>query len=153
MLRVTKLCPHTGHVHMPRIVSVYAGGVGFFGRFVYSGAEWRVDPSADGELAIDIHDSDIATVDFRSAAGEGRLYLGVLPGDYFGTGDDDVDPDAEAAALAAWAREALGAEVTADEIRPLLAEEGDVEPVDDFVEETVARLIRLLGLPLPDGLD
>jgi hypothetical protein len=40
--------------------------VGYFGRFVYSDGAWRDEPTAEAFLAVDIHDSDIATVDFRS---------------------------------------------------------------------------------------
>jgi hypothetical protein len=118
--------------------------MGFFGTFEYGG----------GSLVIDVHDSDFATVDYRSAAGEGRCYLGFQPRDYFEdpTASDDVDLDREAAGLAGWARETLGVEVAATQIRPLLAEAGTVEPADDFVEETVARLLRLLQLPVPDEL-
>jgi hypothetical protein len=42
--------------------------------------------------------------------------------------------------------------VPASQIQPLLAEEGAEEPADDFVEETVMRLIQLLQLPAPNDL-
>jgi hypothetical protein len=32
--------------------------MGFFGKFVYSDGDWRDETTADGFLAIDIHDSD-----------------------------------------------------------------------------------------------
>lgn len=128
--------------------------MGFFGRFVYSDGAWRDDPAAEAFLAIDIHDSDIATVDFRPATAAGRFYLGFQPRDYWEDPDasDPVDADSEAAGLSSWAHEVLGVSVPAEQIRPLLAEDGVEEPDDDFVEETVMRLIQLLRLPLPEGL-
>ena len=129
--------------------------MGLFARFVYSDGEWRDDEAADGLLVIDIHDSDIATIDFRSATTKGRFYLGFQPRDYWEDpkAGEVVDADAEVANFGAWAEEALGVRVTAADIRPLLAGDGAEEPADDFVEETVARLIRLLRLPRPPELD
>ena len=40
----------------------------------------------------------------------------------------------------------------ADDVRELVAEDGAAEPADDFVEDTAARLLALLGLPLPPAL-
>ena len=57
--------------------------MGFFGRFVYSDGAWRDDPAADAFLVVDIHDSDIAIVEFRSATTAGRFYLGFQPRDYW----------------------------------------------------------------------
>jgi hypothetical protein len=48
--------------------------------------------------------------------------------------------------------EVLDVRVPAAQIRPLLAEDGAEEPQDDFVEQTVIRLIELLQLPVPDSL-
>jgi len=128
--------------------------VGFFGRFIYSDGEWRDEPAAEAFLAIAIHDSDIATVDFRSASTAGCFYLGFQPKDYWADPEASkpVDADAEAARLSAWASEVLHRHVSADEIRALLAEDGVEEPEDDFVEETVLRLIQLLRLPVPADL-
>jgi hypothetical protein len=39
-----------------------------------------------------------------------------------------------------------------DDVRELVAEEGVGEVGEDFVEDDVARLIHLLGLPLPPAL-
>ena len=129
--------------------------MGLFARLVYSDGEWRDDETAEGLLVIDIHDSDIATIDFKSATTKGRFYLGFQPRDYWDDpkASEIVDADTEVANFGAWAREALGLRVAAAEIRPLLALDGADEPVDDFVEETVARLIRLLRLPVPQQLD
>ena len=44
-------------------------------------------------------------------------------------------------------------DVEAKHVRRLLAEEHVEEPEDTFVEETVERLVRLVGLPIPDGLE
>jgi hypothetical protein len=78
--------------------------VGFFGRFIYSDGAWRDQP-ADAFLAIDFHDSDVATVDFQSASTAGRFYLGFQPRDYWGDPEasDPVDAEAQAAGLSAWA--------------------------------------------------
>ncbi|CAA9509775.1 MAG: hypothetical protein AVDCRST_MAG91-1556 [uncultured Sphingomonadaceae bacterium] len=128
--------------------------MGFSGRFVYSEGAWRDDPGDEPFLAIDIHDSDIATVDFHSAAAAGRFYLGFQPRDYWEDPDasEPVDADAEAASLSAWVKDVLDLSVEPTEIRPLLAEDGVEDPKDDFVEETAARLIQLLRLSLPDDL-
>jgi hypothetical protein len=127
--------------------------VGFFGRFIYSDGAWRDEPAAVF-LAIEIHDSDIATVDFRSASTAGRFYLGFQPRDHCGDPEASelVDAEPEAASLSVWASEVLQLSVAADQIRTLLAEDGVEDPEDDFVEETVLRLIQLLLLPVPDGL-
>jgi hypothetical protein len=130
--------------------------VGFFGTFVYSAdAGWSDSPSGDVWLRIDIHDSDVATVDYRpSASGLGRFYLGFDPCDYFGdpAAGGPVDRDAEATAFVEWAKLAVGAAITKEAVLPLLAEAGATEPADDFVEDTARRLIRLLNLPLPQDL-
>jgi len=42
--------------------------------------------------------------------------------------------------------------VPPSQIEPLLAADGVEEPEDDFVEETVMRLIQLLDLPAPADL-
>ena len=127
--------------------------MGYFGKFVYSNGAWRDQPAA-AFLAIDIHDSDIATVDFQSASAAGRFYLGFQPKDYWDDPEasDPVDTEAEAANLRAWASEVLQLSVSAKEIRALLAEDGVEDPEDDFVEETVLRLIQLLRLPVPEDL-
>lgn len=129
--------------------------MGLFGRFVYSEGEWRDEAAGNAYLAIDIHDSDIATVEYRPAPGQGRFYLGFQPRDYFEDPDasETVEADAEVDGLVRWAQRVLGIEVVAAQVRPLLAEDGTIEPADDFVEETTVRFIRLLGLPLPAELD
>jgi len=60
-----------------------------------------------------------------------------------------VDLDAEATAITMWASQVLGTEVVPDDVLPLLAGAGVTEPADDFVEETVVRLLSLLNLPIP----
>ena len=89
---------------------------------------WGGEPADGASLAIDIHDREDPDA------------------------SDPVDADSEAASLSVWAKEVLNLSVAADQIRPLLAEDGVQEPEDDFVEETVLRLIRLLELPVPDDL-
>jgi hypothetical protein len=122
----------------------------------YSDGEWRAgDEDATGEfLVIDIHDSDIATVDHAPATAAGRFYLGYQPRTYFENPDasEPVDNEAEAASFAAWAREVLGVEVAAADVLPLLAVEGEIDARDDFVEETVSELLKLVGLPVPQEI-
>lgn len=101
-------------------------------------------------LTVDIHDSDIATISFEPGPEAGGLvYLGYQPRDYFedDTASADVDLDRQAAALADWARDVTGAQVDSAAIRTLLAEDRVEEPVDVFVEDAVARLFELLGVP------
>jgi len=56
--------------------------VGFFGRFVYSEGAWRDEAIGGDYLAIDIHDSDITTIEYRPVPEHGRFYLGFQPRDY-----------------------------------------------------------------------
>jgi hypothetical protein len=126
--------------------------VGYFGTFIYRDGEWREHGGDDAELVVDIHDSDIATVDYRPAPpGPGRFHLGVQPRDYFADPDANrpFDVAAEIDGFLDWAERTLGRAAAADDVRPLVAEDGAAVPTDDFVEDTAARLIGLLGLPLP----
>ncbi len=121
----------------------------------WGGGAWGGDPADEPSLTVEVHDSDLATVTYRPAPeGLGRFYLGFQPRDYYDDPAESapVDLEAEAAAFAAWA-EGIGADdVRPSEVRALLAEEGVEDPPDVFVEETVDRLLRLVGLPVPDGL-
>ncbi len=123
----------------------------------HSDGHWREsEPSNEPYLFIDVHDSDIATVDYRPAPNAaGRFFLGTEPRIYF---EDDgasesVDREAEAMGFAQWARQVHGRDIGAADILALMApEDEDDEPEDDFVEETVDRLLDLIGLPLPEGM-
>jgi hypothetical protein len=129
--------------------------VGYFGTFIYRDGEWREHGGETAELVVDIHDSDIATVDYRPAPpGLGRFYLGVQPRDYFADPDASrpLDVPAEVDGFVGWAERTLGRAPRPDAVRRLVAESGTAEPADDFVEDTAARLIGLLGLPLPPAL-
>lgn len=123
-------------------------------KFTYGGGTWGGDPAATPSLTIEVQHGDIAVVDYLpSPTAAGRFYLGFQPRDFFDDPDESapVDIDAEAECFAAWA-ELVGAEdVQPNEVRRLMAVEGG-EPDDTFVEETVVRLLRLVNLPLPDGL-
>ena len=128
--------------------------MGYFGTFTFARGTWSGDVGSEPSLTIEIHDSDIATIDYRAPrSGVGRCYLGTQPREYFEDPDasDLIDVDSEARRLGEWAAEALGSPVDAALIRPLLAEEG-VDPPDDFVEETVHRLCEVLGLPVPAAI-
>ena len=124
-----------------------------FGTFTYSEGRWgRGRPTAVPFLIVDVHDSDVATVDYRSTdASGGRFYLGYEPRFYFdepGAGPP-VDTQAEAQGFARWVREAEDRDVDPAEVRPLLASPTGTPPEDETVEETVERLLGLTGLPLP----
>ncbi len=132
--------------------------MGFFGNFAYSGGAWACEkPNGEPSLVIDIHDSDIATVDYAPATGgaSGRFYLGVEPRIYFedNKANAPVDAAAEARGFAEWVRQAQGRDVEPAAIERLLASgASDAEPQDVFVEETVEKMLVLCGLPLPDEL-
>ena len=85
--------------------------------------------------------------------GLGRFYLGYQPRDYFEDPDASwpVDVPAEVDGFVGWVTETLGSAPDPDDVRPLVAEQAAV-PEHDFVEDAAARLIRLLGLPLPPAL-
>jgi hypothetical protein len=128
--------------------------VGLFGKFAYSDGRWSTDgPTAVPFLLIDVHDSDVATVDYRAAdASGGRLFLGYEPRFYFDEpgAATPVDTTTEAEGFAAWAREATGADVDPVDVRALLASPDGAPPTDETVEETVGKLVTLAGLPAPD---
>lgn len=131
--------------------------MGLMARWTYHDGRWR-----DGEhrrapyLVVDVHDSDIAIVEFAPAADEHDwLCLGYEPRDYFERPDMHPPLDRERAArgFATWVREVTGGEVDAAEVRALLAVRSDEPPLDDFAEETLLRLLALAGLPVPPELD
>jgi hypothetical protein len=128
--------------------------VGLFGKFAYSDGRWSTDgPTAVPFLLIDVHDSDVATVDYRGAdASGGRFFLGYEPRFYFDEpgAATPVDTAAEAEGFVAWAREATGTDVDPADVRSLLASPDGAPPTDETVEETVEKLLTLAGLPLPD---
>ncbi len=123
-----------------------------FGKFAYSAGRWSTDgPTAVPFLLVDVHDSNIATVDYRAAdASGGRFFLGYEPRVYFEEPDAGapVDVDAEAEGFARWLRDAAGREVEPAEVRRLMAAPDGAPPEDVVVEETVTRLLTLAGLPL-----
>ena len=130
------------------------GAVGRFGKFAYSAGRWSTDgPTAVPFLLLDVHDSSVATIDYRSPdASGGRFFLGYEPRFYFDEPDaaSPVDTVAEAEGFAAWAREAAGREADPDDVRALMASPDGAAPADVFVEETVVRLLDLVGLSAPD---
>ena len=130
------------------------GPVGHFGKYAYSAGRWSTGgPTAVPFLLIDIHDGDIATVDYRAAdASGGRFFLGYEPRVYFEESDaaPPVDTRAESEGFAAWVKDVSDMDVDPDDIQQLLAHADGSPPKDDSVEETVERLLALAGLPLPD---
>ncbi|MEZ0447129.1 hypothetical protein [Cellulomonas sp. ICMP 17802] len=124
--------------------------------FVYGDGTWGGDPAVTPSLSIEVQDGDIATVRYQPAPeGLGRFYLGFQPRDFFDdpAESEPVDLGAEAEAFAGWALLVGAVDVEAKHVRRLLAEEHVDEPEDTFVEETAQRLVRLVGLPVPDGLE
>ena len=131
--------------------------MGSFATFVFSAGEWTgQDASAEPHLVVDVHDSDIATVDYRPAGdAAGRFYLGFQPRVYFEDPEASapIDLEAEARGFARWAQLATGRAVDPADVLPLLApDDEDADPEDLFVEDTVTRLLELTGVPVPEEL-
>jgi hypothetical protein len=128
--------------------------VGYFGKLAYSDGRWSIGgPTAVPFLLIDVHDSDIATVDYRAAdATGGRFFLGYEPRIYFEEPDAGapVDVRAESVGFARWVRESQGTDVDSAEVQRLMASPDGAPPEDDVVEQTVEKLLALAGLPLPE---
>jgi hypothetical protein len=128
--------------------------VGLFGKFAYSAGRWSSDgPTAVPFLIVDVHDSRIATVDYRAAdATGGRFFLGYEPRIYFEEPDAGapVDTVAEADGFARWVLEAEGRAVDPAEVQRLMAAPDGAPPEDEVVEDTVVRLAVLAGLPAPE---
>jgi len=130
--------------------------MGFFGTFVYSSGTWGEAATSDEYLGIDVHDSSIATIDYRpTGAGHGRFYMGYEPRHYFEdpTANQPVDLAIEMRGFTSWTDRVAGVQLTDEQLAPLFADPGGGEPEDVFVEDTVVRLLRLLGLPLPADLE
>ena len=128
--------------------------MGYIGKLAYSDGRWSTGgPTAVPFLLVDVHESHIATVDYRSAdASGGRFFLGYEPRFYFdepGAGDP-VDTSAEAEGFARWVRDAGGTDVEPDEVQRLMASPSGAPPEEEVVEPTVERLLALAGLPLPE---
>jgi hypothetical protein len=120
----------------------------------YSGGTWGGDADATPSLTIEVHQGDIAVIDYApSPTSAGRFYLGFQPRDFYDDPAESapVDIDGEAEGFAAWAELVGVDDVQPSEVRRLMAIEGE-EPEDTFVEETVVRLVRLVGLAVPAGL-
>jgi len=130
--------------------------VGYFGTFIFRDGQWQQRSGGAGpELVVDVHDSDIATIDYRPAPpGLGRFYLGHQPRDFFADPEasQPVDVPAEVDAFVGWAAETLGRAPQPEQLRPLVAEDGTGTAEDGVVEGTVVRLLDLLGLPVPEEL-
>lgn len=125
--------------------------MGLFATLAYSDGRWSSGrPTAVPFLLVDVHDSDLATIDYRFAdATGGRFFLGYEPRVYFEQPDaaPPVDVPTEAAGFARWAREATDRDVAPDEVQRLMADPDGAPRGDEVVEETVDRLVALAGLP------
>ncbi len=128
--------------------------MGRFTTLAYSDGRWsRGRPTAVPFLLVDVHDSDVATVDYRFAdATGGRFFLGYEPRVYFEQPDaaPPVDVSAEAAGFARWAREAADRDLDPADVLRLMAASDGGPPEDEVVELTVDRLVALAGLPPVD---
>ena len=118
--------------------------MGLFGKFAYSDGRWRTGgPTAVPFLLLDVHDGDIATVDYRSAdASGGRFHLGYEPRVYFD------EPDAAAPVDAATEAEGISCRTSSGSTSRPSAD--GAPPERGSVTGTVERLLALAGLPLPD---
>ena len=127
--------------------------MGFFGKLAYSAGRWSTGrPTAVPFLLLDVHDSDVATVDYRAAdATGGRFFLGYEPRIYFEEPDAaaPVDTRAESEGFARWALETAGTTVDPADVQRLMASPDGAPPRDEVVEITVERLLALAGLPAP----
>lgn len=156
--------------------------VGFFGSYVFDGSTWhRFDPDSDRWpdiaapwLSVSIHDSDIATVRYEPGGpGSGTAYLGSTPRVYFGDESASAPADMlrEAEGLASWLARQQGrrdeidlrdliASFLADDIpeqrlhvdTDVVADAGDLDDAEIFVEVKVSRFLRAVGLPVPHEL-
>ena len=128
--------------------------MGYSGKLAYSDGRWTSGgPTAVPFLLVDVHDSRIATVDYRAAdASGGRFHLGYEPRIYFEEPDagTPVDTRAEAEGFARWAKEAADADVDPEDVQRLMASPEGAPPAEESVEPTVEKLLELAGLPLPE---
>jgi hypothetical protein len=133
--------------------------VGFFGEFLYTDGEWG--PWDEGRvvgpyLGIRIDDSDIATIvsGGLNADVKGLCFLGCEPRQMYddATANAPVDRTTEARHLTAWTAQVTGKRVRPWKVRRFMASPRGRMSRDVFVEETVIRLLRLLGLPTPADL-
>ena len=130
--------------------------MGYFGVHVHTGGAWTDEVAGCASfLRVEVHDSDLAIVSFWCPAAHGLFYLGYQARTYFdgARAGHAVDNEAESRAFVVWARNVLDVTLDAATVRELLAgDDPDGEPVDLFVEATLARLLQLVRLPLPSEL-
>lgn len=130
--------------------------MGIFETSVYKAGSWSGnEESNEWLLRISVHDSDIATIDYRSDDGpSGRFYLGFQPRDYFDNPEasEPVDLVAVSNSFSSWASSEVSTAVSPEELRTFMASEAVEEPGDIFVEDTLVRLLERLGIPLPKWL-
>ena len=156
--------------------------MGFFGSYVFDGSTWHgFDPDSDRWpdiaapwLSVSIYDSDFATVRYEPGGpGSGIAYLGCTPRAYFGDESASAPADVlrEAGGLASWlarqqvrSREAglrdLIASFLAGDIPEerfhvdtgAVADAGDFNDAEIFVEVKVSKFLRAVGLPVPHEL-
>lgn len=131
--------------------------MGLFATFVYSDGQWGGQASASAWLSARIHDSDFVEIGFAPGPGgaDGLCYVGFEPRHYFEdpTASEPVDVEVQAAALAEWSHHVSGTHVEASTLVGLLASPEGEEAPDVFVEAALVRLLRTLGLPIPEDLE
>lgn len=141
----------------PRASCPYVAAMGFSGKFFFDGSVWVAEaPRAHPFLIVEVHDSDIAAVDYQPAEGAaGRFYLGYQPRTFFEdpSASELVDNAAESTGFVIWLREVRDVVVEPSAVEELLAVDDDeYEPDNDFAEDTVWRLLALAQLPAPEAL-
>lgn len=155
--------------------------MGLFAKYLYDGSRWLPHDGEDVDLpepwlAVDIHDSDFATVTYRPAdAGTGTAYLGYTPRVYFADERASAPTDVarEASGLTAWwertherrtndaeraAKETELAAFLAPDVDPDEGDEGllddlDFDEAEIFVEVKTAHFLAALDLPLPEDME
>lgn len=129
--------------------------MGLFKTSVFASGSWTDEETTDWQLRVAVHDSDIATVDYRPTGGAtGRFYFGFQPRHYFAdpAASEPIDLQQEAAGFCLWAANVLNRRILPDNVLPMMAVDGDEEPLDDYAEDTVMKLLDLVGIPWPPWL-
>ena len=124
--------------------------MGSFGKYAYSEGRWTTDgPTAVPFLLVDIHDSRIATIDYRAAdASGGRFFLGYEPRFYFDEPDagHPVDTAAESQGFTAWVKDVTGTDVDPTAVAQLRVVAQSDEGLPQAVDRVRQRAARPAGM-------
>ena len=128
--------------------------MGLFGKFAYSAGRWSSEgPTAVPFLLVDVHDGDVVTVDYRMADASGsRFFLGYEPGSTSRsrTAATRVDAAAEAEGFARGSARPRAPRPIRARWRGCSPRRRARRPSDEVVDETVAEMLALAGLPDPE---